>query len=366
MSEMKNSKKEPKKLDILSRAVESASEGFITIDENHHVIFFNHAAEKMFGYRREEVRDKNLNAILTPTCSRDHQGGVTRYMRTKRPHVMGHAKEMVAARKDGSLFPCTISISVSRLDGRFFFTGIVRDLSETRTLQEEIAKKARLAELGRMVAEINHEIKNPLMIIGGFINRLARTTVDKTILNQISVVGNEITRLENLLEELRRLFLPRRLHLSLFDLNELLEEVYLLTVEHCKECNIHVAWVPSPDPLPVKADRGKMKQVLINVIQNATEAMGEQGTLSISTTRSGEKLTLKIEDNGPGIPEDVQPRVFDPFFTTKKRGSGLGLPLCKRIIEDHKEFSFQLKSQPGKGTTIVISMPLNRLSGQDS
>jgi len=357
---MKPRKESREDLSILTHAVESAGEGFVTIDQNHRVIFFNRAAEKLFGYLREEVLGRDLNTILSPTCSLDHRAGVDRYRTSGRKRVRGHARELTAVRKGGQPFPCTISFSVSRSNGREFFTGIVRDLSETKALQSQVAKQERLAELGRMVAEINHEIRNPLMIIGGFVNRLGRCAADERTRERVDVIAAEVRRLENLLEELRKLYLPRKLRARTFDLTGLLREIHLLAQEACGETRVRVEWVPDPEPLPVKGDREKLKQVLINLVRNALESMGEQGTLRLGTSREDSRVAVWISDNGPGMPDKVLARAYDPFYTTKQGGSGLGLPLCRRIVEDHKGWSMHLNSRVGEGTEARIHIPLAR------
>jgi len=357
---MKTRRSNPDVTEILRGAVESASEGFVTIDQDHRVMLFNRAAEKIFGYRREEVLGKDLNTILSPGCSQDHRAAVERYLRARRARVRGHPREMVAMRKGGRPFPCAISFSVYRSGGRVFFTGIVRDLSEAKALEKEMAKQERLAELGRMVAEINHEIKNPLMIIGGLVRRLSRSTGNGRARNHLAVIASEVQRLENLLEELRRVYLPRKLRLRTFDLNALLRDVREMARESCRERGIRVTWTPDPAPLFVKGDRERLMQVFLNLVRNAVEAMGCEGDLRIATSRAGDRVSVAIEDTGPGIPDKVQARVFDPFFTTKKGGTGLGLPLCRRIVEDHKGGAIHMESREGGGTTVRISLPLVR------
>ena len=358
---MKSRKGNEEDLRILTRAVESAGEGFVTIDEDHRVVFFNRAAEKLFGYRREEVLGRDLNDILSPSCSTDHRAAVDRYLRSRRKRLRGHARELTAVKKGGQAFPCSISFSVSRMNGRTFFTGIVRDLSETKALENEVAKRERLAELGRMVAEINHEIRNPLMIIGGFVNRLSRSdsALDAKTRERTSMISAEVRRLEKLLDDLRELYLPHKLRQRPFDLTGLLREIHLFAQEACGENRIRLEWTQDTEPLPVKADRGKLKQVLINLVCNALEAMGEQGVLRMGASRQDGRVRLWISDNGPGIPDKLMTRVFDPFFTTKKGGSGLGLPLCRRFVEDHKGWSMHLKSRVGEGTDVRVDIPLD-------
>ena len=164
---------------ILKNAVENTNEAFVTIDENHKVLFFNKAAEKIFGYTRKEVIGRDLNVIMSPGCSRNHREAVTRYVKTRIPGRIGHETEMSATRKNGDIFPASISFSVTEVSSKLFFTGIVRDMTETRALQEQIMHSERLAALGQLAAEITHEIKNPLMLIGGFAQQLSRVIDDK-------------------------------------------------------------------------------------------------------------------------------------------------------------------------------------------
>ena len=359
MGKKKKIRKTPEELVILSGAVESTNEGFVTIDENHQVIFFNRAAEKIFGYKRSEVLGKDLSTILAPQCSPDHQRAVERYLHSKRPRALGHARELIATRKNGENFPCLISFSVAPLRGRIFFTGIVRDLTETRKLQDQIARAERLAELGRMVAEISHEIKNPLTIIGGFVRRLIRSTQDEKALSKLRIIAVEVLRLEHLLAELRDLYSPALFRMRAFDMNEMLKEVYTLAKQACRGTNIRVRLKAADIPLPVRGNREKLKQVLLNVLKNASEALKGEGNLSIRSGLTGDRVVVTFEDRGPGITEDVLAKVFDPFFTTKKGGTGLGLAICKRIMDDHRNGSFELMNRRGGGVAARISLPLS-------
>jgi len=157
---------------ILKQAVENTNEAFVTIDRHHRVYVFNHAAERIFGYRRQEVVGHDLGVIMSPACSRNHRGAVQRYVESRIPSRIGHETEITATRKNGETFPASISFSVTQVEGELFFTAIIRDLTETKALQDQVAVSERLAALGKLVAEISHEIKNPLLIIGGLAQQL--------------------------------------------------------------------------------------------------------------------------------------------------------------------------------------------------
>ncbi|MFH0812787.1 MAG: ATP-binding protein [Pseudomonadota bacterium] len=359
MGNEENRAKESNEFIILKGAVENTNEAFVTIDENHKVIFFNKAAEKIFSYSRNEVLGHDLDIIMTPQCSKSHRQAVARYVKEKKPKLIGHETEFVAARKNGEMFPASISFSVAEIEGKLFFTALVRDMTETKALQEQITKAERLAALGQIVAEITHEIKNPLMLIGGFAKQLTRTYQDEKDIYKLTIIVDEVQRLENLLMELRELYLPKTMIFEPLDINELLGEISFLAKGAAEEKNIHTILNRTPGIGLIEGNREKLKQVLLNLVKNGVEALAEGGNLSIQSRRSGDgMIEVTITDDGPGIPREHQEKIFVPFFTTKKRGSGLGLSVCKRIIADHRNSSLSLTSQEGKGTVAKITFPV--------
>jgi two-component system, LuxR family, sensor kinase FixL len=347
-----------RRIAVLEKAVENTNEAFVTIDAHHQVVFFNKAAERIFGFNREDVVGHDLNVIMAPTCSSNHRSAVARYLKTGVPHRIGHDTEILATRKNGETFPANISFSVSQVEGRTYFTGIVRDLTETKALHERILKSERLAALGQVVAEISHEIKNPLMMIGGFARQLSHETENEKALSKLNIIVKEVARLENLLSELRDLYSPRTLDKKEMDINELLSEIYELVRDDCEAKQVKVIFNPDAEKLMVAGDKEKLKQVLINLTKNAVEAMSGKGRITLAASRKGSKAEISIADEGCGISDEQKEKIFAPFFTTKKSGTGLGLSVSKGIVEDHPESSLTFDSQKGKGTVFRITMPL--------
>jgi len=345
---------------ILKGAVENTNEAFVTIDEHHQVIFFNHAAEAMFGYGREEIVGHDLSKILSPSCNAGHREAVEKYLATRKPKLIGHESEFMAVRKNGELFPAAISFSVAEIDGKLFFTALIRELTETKELRDQINRAERMAALGQVVAEIMHEIKNPLMLIGGFARQMRRTISDDKNKERLSIIVSEVERLEALALGLRDLYFPASMSFVSFDVNELLAEVHQLVQEECQKRGIHSVIRTEAGRRFIYGDRGKLKQVLINLTQNALEAMGESGELEIGSASSGSTIDVFISDSGPGIPEEIRDKIFSPFYTTKNKGSGLGLSVCKRIMDEHKQCSFEIVSEAGRGTIARLSFPLHQ------
>ncbi|MBW2664503.1 MAG: hypothetical protein JRD93_21635, partial [Deltaproteobacteria bacterium] len=230
---------------------------------------------------------------------------------------------------------------------------------ELEQMYENNLQSERLASIGRGVAHISHEIKNPLVVIGGFTRQVSRDLeIDSKAQKKLEIVINEIQRLEDLLVEisdLTRLTGPQK---SLGDINDIVEEVYALMAPAFKKHHIEVnACRQSKLPL-LYFDPKQIKQVLINVVKNAIEAMPDGGKMVCETKLYDNMLQLWIMDTGKGIQPDKLPDIFDSFVTTKPKGTGLGLAISLKIIRDHGG-TMEFESESGKGTSCIISLPLN-------
>jgi two-component system sensor kinase FixL len=344
---------------ILKHAVENTNEAFVTIDQDHRVLIFNRAAEKIFGYDRDEVIGNDLSVIMAPGCARDHRKAVDRYVRTRVPSRIGHVTEMMGTKRSGETFPVSISFSVTEVEGAPYFTGLVRDLTETKALQEKISQAERLAVLGQLVAEVSHEIKNPLILIGGFARQVLQATRDERNREKLEIIATEVSRLEKLLADLREFYQQQPLEVGPVDLRALVDEIFALMGDECRRRHIALQLQEEATGLVAAGDSARLKQVLLNLVKNAIEAMeGTGGTLRVRLTRSGEKAQITVIDTGTGIPEKHREDIFSPFFTTKKHGSGLGLAICKRIMDQHQGSTFAFDTSEGKGTRFEIGLPL--------
>ena len=348
---------ESQELAILKGAVENTHEAFVTIDEDHKVIFFNQAAEKVFGFSRQEVVGKDLNIILSPHCSRDHRKAVKRYLEAKIPGRIDHETELMATRKNGEIFPASISFSVAYIKGRPFFTAIIRDLAETKLLREQVVKAERLAALGQIVAEITHDIKNPLLIIGTLARQLMPKAPDEKSLSRLNLIAEEVKRLESLLGEISDYYLLRPLKWERFDMISLVQEICALVQQDCEDKKIQLECQTAKRAAWVEGDRDKWKQVYLNLVRNGMEALEKGGVFSLEARLIHRQVEVTIRDNGPGISPNIREEIFTPFFTTKEKGTGLGLPICKKIIEAHPGSSIEVASEEEKGTEVRLTMP---------
>jgi two-component system, NtrC family, sensor histidine kinase HydH len=228
---------------------------------------------------------------------------------------------------------------------------------ELRQSHERLLRSERFAAVGEAAAYVSHEIKNPLMVIGGFARQLVRNPeVPQTAGAKLRIISDEVRRLENFLGELRDFTRPAVPTKVAGNLNALVQEVATMMQETAKEMNIQLVTNLAANVPDVSFDPNQMKQVLINLIKNALEAIDGGGEITLSTSFQDAQINLSVQDNGKGIDPEIIPDIFNPFFTTKKTGTGLGLAVINKIVEDHHG-TINVRSTQGQGTTFTIHLP---------
>jgi two-component system, LuxR family, sensor kinase FixL len=344
--------------EVQANIIDSAADAIVTINEDHVILSYNQGAEKIFGFSRQEVQGQDLSILIPPPHKEQHRDYVRRYMATRDPHVIGKHVQLKALRKNGEEFPISISFSVADIGGNLYFTGIVRDISEYVELEEKVRKNEQLAAIGNTVSQIVHEIKNPLMIIGGFAQQLLKAqTLDAKGLQKLAIITEEVSRLESLMVEMRDYSKPPDLKREIRRIETLLQEVVDFYLDILKEKGIDLILLPA-EPLPAyNLDYPQLKQVLLNLVKNASEAMPTGGSITLAVTRRLPNLEIMVADTGEGMAPDVAENIFTPYFTTKSKGSGLGLAISRNIIRAHNG-DISVESQPGKGSTFTIRLPL--------
>jgi signal transduction histidine kinase len=238
--------------------------------------------------------------------------------------------------------------------------------------QKDLVSAERLVVIGEMAARVSHEIRNPLATIGGFARSVLRRPDDPEVVRRkISVIVDEVTRLEDLLSDLLDMARPRQLDLQPNAINEIVEHALLLADADIKAVNIHVEKHLAVDLPLIQIDRRRVLQALLNTLRNGVQAMPDGGVLAVTTRLVHEPadtpiVEVEVRDNGVGISEFALKQVFDPFFSTKVSGSGLGLPVTLSIIRDHGG-DIRVSSQEGGGTTFTIRLPvLQESHGQET
>jgi signal transduction histidine kinase len=236
-------------------------------------------------------------------------------------------------------------------------TELQESYERLRAAQQELVQKEKLALLGEMAATVAHEIRNPLTAVRGFAQRIARKTEeDSRTCTYCNMILEEVDRLNKVIADV--LDFARRLspRLEATDLNALCRDTVKLLQQELVENEITLVPDFDLDLPPVALDSSQMKQVLVNLFQNARQAMEREGTLTLSTALRDGWAVLTIADTGEGILEENLQRIWEPFYTTRTHGTGLGLALVRRIVEDHGG-RVDVRSEPGRGTTFEIYLP---------
>ena len=344
-------------LEKFRQIVETAELGVVTINENHEVVYMNAAAEAMFGYGRQEIMGGDLSPLIPSEHREGHRNYVERYVRTRRGKLIGHTAELEAERRDGSRFPIHISFSTAEVAGGLLMTAIIRDLSKEAGLEQEVRQSQRLAILGEMVATVSHEIRSPLALIGGFARQLERDPElsDKS-LNKLGIITHEVERLERILNELGDFSRPHKYDWRETDPAVVVEHVAELMEPEINRAGAELKVSRNGGLPPIMADADRLSQVLINLINNALQASGAHPVIEVVLQPNPEGVLLEVRDRGRGLESAKARELFTPFFTTKKGGTGLGLPVARRIVEEHGG-RIELANREGGGAVARVRLP---------
>lgn len=336
--------------------IESAVDGIVVIDSSGRIEAFNPAAERLFGYREAEVLGQNVKLLMPEQYRDEHDKYLASYLATGKRSIIGKGREVTGRRRDGSTFPMHLSVGEMLVDREPKFTGIIHDLTERVRMEQQLREQTALARLGEMAAVVAHEVKNPLAAIRAAVQTLARDVpADSPGHLVVPQIVGRIDALSALMHELLLFARPPRPRVAPVNVESLVRG----TVEFLKSdpelANVTMS-VEGNAP-PIVADSELLKIVLSNVIVNSGQAMQGVGRVRVDIGATEQVCSIAIEDNGPGIPHEVRGMIFTPFFTTKRRGTGLGLPTAKRLVEAHGG-TIDLECPPGGGTLVIVRVPI--------
>ena len=341
---------------VLAAIIASAVDGIVVIDAEGRIESFNPAAERLFGYTEAEVFGQNVKVLMPSPYREEHDQYLRRYLSTGQAQIIGIGREVTAIRRDGSTFPVHLSVGEMTVGGARKFTGIIHDLSARVRMEEQLREQAALARLGEMAAVIAHEIKNPLAGIRGAVQviggRLGPDSRDAAVTGEIIA---RIDTLNVLIQDLLLFARPPRPRPATIEVLSLVATTVELLSRDPALGGIDVE-LDGASP-PVIADPELLKIVFQNLLVNSAQAMRGRGRIRVSVSVADRHCEVRFLDSGPGIPTEIRDKVFTPFFTTKARGTGLGLPTAKRLVEAHQG-AISLESRPGGGTMVTVHLPL--------
>jgi PAS domain S-box-containing protein len=356
----------------------SLASGVVTVDLDGRIVTLNPAAEALTGCRLADVRGRpfaqafgagsDLGEVLGETLATGSGGGLI---------------SATLTRGDGVVVPIDVTTAPLRgAEGKSLGVVVVlRDLTSVRQLEEQLRRSDRMAALGTLAAGLAHEIKNPLTSVLTFSRHLTRRFADERFRQRFqNVVPRELERINGIVESLLRLARPARLNLGPVDVVELCEQALELYANQCESKPVTVTRDYVAGLAAIQVDREQLYQALVNLVANALDAMPEGGSLSVRVAAADgidpfvapsqwvrhRRVVVEIADTGVGIPADQARHVFNPFFTTKPSGTGLGLALVHKIVEDHGG-SVSFRGTPSGGTTFTVTLPVAGVqSGQSA
>jgi two-component system NtrC family sensor kinase len=362
--------------DFMNKIVQSSPNPTMATDLKGNIIIWNRAAEETLGYKAGEVIGKmNIDKIYPADMARK----VMQMLRNDEYGGGGRLKAypMVYVRRDGEVIEGTLSAAtIYDANGKEIATvGSFVDLRERlemeralRRTQEQLLQSEKLAAMGRLTSQIAHELNNPLYGIMNTLELLKTEVAPQSKRRKILEMAlSETVRLSDLLRKMLSFSKPDQERRQPVDINTVIDEILLLHEKQLRENDIQIASTFADGLSRVNASKDQLRQVFLNMVANARDAMPNGGTLTVATSDDGENIIIEITDTGTGIKEEYMEKIFDSFFTTKGevKGVGLGLSVCYGFIKDHGG-DIVVKSQVGTGTTFVITLPVERLKvGKD-
>jgi two-component system sensor kinase FixL len=335
--------------------LDTASDAILSVDKDDRILVYNAAAEDMFGYSAREAVGKPFSILFESQRSGDYRE-LMNLIRTGVSRCQDKRLALIGIRKDNEKFPIEMGISCFEIRGVPTFTVIIRDVTVEKQMEKTLLQTERLAAVGQAVAHVAHEIKNPLMIIGGFSQQLTKTLSDAKSRQKIEMILDEVERLEKLVRNVGDFTKEYKLVKRAADINGVIRDVLKLMHESPFSEKYFFSQTLAQDLGEIPCDPDRLRQVFMNIFSNAMQAMENGGAVSISTERRSDSVLIRITDQGIGMSEDQLLHIFEPFYTTRQKGSGLGLAISYKIVHAHGG-DISAVSSLGQGTSFVITLP---------
>jgi len=355
---------------MLRSILETVPDAMVVIDLHGTILQFSKAAERLFGWRADEVHGQNVRMLMPSPYRDQHDDYLKRYMATGERRIIGIGRVVVGQRRNGSTFPMELSVGEASSADRKLFTGFVRDLTERQQararmqeLQDELLHVARLRSMGQMAAALAHELNQPLTATGNYVSAALRLLDGPApdiehLRRALRLASDQTQRSGDIIRRLRSYVARGDTTRRPEQLGVIVEESVALALVGLGDRGVTVKFALGSDLPPVIADRVQVQQVLLNLIRNAVEAMEhtEVRELSLGMALWDCMVAVSVADTGSGLPPAIEAQLFQPFVTTKADGMGIGLAVCRAIVEAHGG-RLWCEPNPGGGTVFRFTLP---------
>lgn len=355
----------------LQSILETVPEAMIVIDERGVIQSFSAAAVRLFGWSAPEAMGCNVSLLMPEPYRSEHDDYLDRYAQTGERRIIGTGRIVVGQRKDGSTFPMELAVGEAKVGESRFFTGFIRDLTERRArerqlqqLQSELVHVSRLTAMGEMASALAHELNQPLSAIAsymrGSVTLLEGPAPDLARLRAaLDQAGGQALRAGDIIKHLREFVAKGETEHTLEDPATMMEEASALALVGVQDQDVRVDLRLPRGLGRVIVDRIQIQQVALNLMRNAIEAMSGSSQKELEVTvqaDDAQTIRITVKDTGPGLSPEVRARLFAPFVTTKAAGMGVGLSICRTIIEAHGG-RIWAEDNAGGGAVFAFTLP---------
>ncbi|UAL09179.1 PAS domain S-box protein [Caulobacter segnis] len=355
----------------LQSILSTVPDAMIVIDDHGLILSFSAAAERLFGYAEADVVGANIRVLMPSPDRERHDSYLQRYVETGERRIIGLGRVVTGQRRDGSTFPMELAVGEAKGEGQRVFTGFIRDLTERyrteaklETLQAELIHVSRVSAMGAMASTLAHELNQPITAVANYVqgvrSLLTRHEPDDLpmILEALDDAVSEALRAGHIVRRLREFVARGEVDKTAHDLSALVRESMTLGLVGARVHGVEAEVSLDPAIGRVLVDKVQIQQVLVNLARNAVEAMADSPEHRLwfsSQAQEGGLVRLTVADSGPGVPHDVIDGLFSAFVSTKSEGMGLGLSICRTIVEAHGG-RIWFEPRPGGGSQFHFTL----------